>query len=113
MLGAELGTCSDTLFATIKASRAAIKTGLFHISFNLLSILLALLLFYPFMNFVKMISVNAPIERVIANSHVLFNVLGVLVFVWTIPLFEKVLNKLLPEQKTVDEKGEYILFFPK
>ena len=31
MLGAELGTCSDTLLATIKGSRAALKTGLFHL----------------------------------------------------------------------------------
>jgi phosphate:Na+ symporter len=101
MLGAELGTCSDTLFATIKASRAAIKTGLFHVAFNLMSIILGLLLFYPFMGLVKMISLNAPIERVIANAHMLFNILGVLVFVWTIPLFEKILNKLLPEKKKV------------
>jgi phosphate:Na+ symporter len=36
MLGAELGTCSDTLVATIKGSRAAIKTGLFHLTFNLI-----------------------------------------------------------------------------
>lgn len=34
MLGAELGTCSDTLIATIRGSRAAIKTGLFHLTFN-------------------------------------------------------------------------------
>jgi phosphate:Na+ symporter len=36
MLGAELGTCSDTLLATMNGSRAAIKTGLFHLVFNLL-----------------------------------------------------------------------------
>ena len=29
MLGAELGTCSDTLLATVKGSRQALKTGLF------------------------------------------------------------------------------------
>jgi Na+/phosphate symporter len=44
MLGAELGTCSDTLLATIKGSRAAIKTGLFHLTFNLLSIIIGLIL---------------------------------------------------------------------
>jgi phosphate:Na+ symporter len=41
MLGAELGTCSDTLLATIKGNRQALKTGLFHITFNLLTIILA------------------------------------------------------------------------
>lgn len=45
MLGAEFGTCSDTLLATIKGSRQALKTGLFHISLNLISIILGLIFF--------------------------------------------------------------------
>lgn len=98
MLGAELGTCSDTLLATIKGSRQALKTGLFHVTFNLLSIILGLILFYPFVDLVKTISGEASIERTIANAHMLFNIMGVLVFVWTIPLFEKLLNSLLPER---------------
>lgn len=98
MLGAELGTCSDTLLATIKGSKAAVKTGLFHLLFNLLSIIIGLLLFYPFLDLVKWISQNAPIERAVANAHMIFNISGVLIFAWTIPLFEKGLNKLMPEQ---------------
>jgi phosphate:Na+ symporter len=101
MLGAELGTCSDTLLATIKGSRQALKTGLFHVSFNLISIILGLILFYPFVDFVKYISTGASIERSVANAHMLFNILGVLIFVWTIPIFEKVLNKALPDKREV------------
>ncbi len=97
MIGAELGTCSDTLLATIKGSRQALKTGLFHVTFNLFSIILGLLLFSPFVELVKVISIDAPVERAVANAHMLFNILGVLVFVWTIPLFEKILNRLLPD----------------
>jgi phosphate:Na+ symporter len=98
MLGAELGTCSDTLIATIKGSTAAIKTGLFHLSFNLLSIIIGLIFFYPFVQFVSYLSGNAPIERAVANAHMLFNILGVIIFVWTLPLFEKALNMLLPDK---------------
>jgi len=98
MLGAELGTCSDTLLATIKGSRQALKTGLFHVSFNLISIILGLMLFYPFVDLVKYISTSASIERSVANAHMLFNILGALIFVWTIPSFEKVLNKALPDK---------------
>ena len=101
MLGAELGTCSDTLLATIKGSRQALKTGLFHVSFNLISIILGLILFYPFIDLVKYISTGASIERSVANAHMLFNILGVLIFVWTIPIFEKVLNKALPDKIAV------------
>jgi phosphate:Na+ symporter len=98
MLGAELGTCSDTLLATIKGSREALKTGLFHVIFNLLSIVLGLLLFYPFVELVKTVSTGATIERTVANAHMLFNVLGVVVFIWTVPSFEKWLNKILPDK---------------
>jgi phosphate:Na+ symporter len=101
MLGAELGTCSDTLLATIKGSIQALKTGLFHVSFNLISIILGLILFYPFVDLVKYISTGASIERSVANAHMLFNILGVLIFVWTIPIFEKVLNKALPDKHIV------------
>ena len=98
MLGAELGTCSDTLLATIKGSREALKTGLFHVIFNLLSIVLGLLLFYPFLELVKTVSTGATLERTVANAHMLFNVLGVIVFIWTVPSFEKWLNKILPDK---------------
>lgn len=98
MLGAELGTCSDTLIATIKGSRAAIKTGLFHLTFNLISIIIGLILFYPFLSLVNILSLNASPEKTIANGHMLFNILGVLIFVWTVPLFEKLLNFLLPDK---------------
>ena len=98
MLGAELGTCSDTLIATIRGSRAAIKTGLFHVSFNVLSICLGLLLFTPFVLFVNKISAGASIERSLANAHMIFNVSGVIIFAWTLPYFEKILNKLIPEK---------------
>jgi len=101
MLGAELGTCSDTLLATIKGSREALKTGLFHVIFNLLSIVLGLLLFYPFLELVKTVSAGATIERAVANAHMLFNILGVVVFIWTVPSFEKWLNKILPDKNSV------------
>jgi len=99
MIGAELGTCSDTLLATIKGTRPALKTGLFHVTFNLFSIIFGLLLFYPFIQLVNVISNGATMERTVANAHMLFNLLGVLAFMWTIPLFEKILNKLLPDRE--------------
>ncbi len=103
MLGAELGTCSDTLLATIKGNRQAIKTGLFHLLFNFITIVTGLLLFNPFLQMVEIISQHAPVERALANAHLLFNVSGVMLFVWFIPLFEKLLNRLLPEKEIISE----------
>lgn len=98
MMGAELGTCSDTLLATIRGSRQAIKAGIFHLVFNIASVITGLILFQPFFRVVEWVSGDASMERAVANGHMLFNISGVLIFVWFVPLFEKGLNALLPEK---------------
>jgi phosphate:Na+ symporter len=99
MMGAELGTCTDTLMATIKGTRQAVKTVLFHLLFNIVSIVAGILLFQPFINLVINISLQMPIERKVANAHMLFNMIGAFVFIWFIPVFEKWFNKLLPDKQ--------------
>lgn len=98
VIGAEIGTCADTLFATINGSREAFKTGLFHLIFNLTFVILGLVFFYPLVHLVDYLGSNFPIERSIANAHVLFNLGAVLIFVWILPVFERFLHKLLPEK---------------
>ncbi len=98
MIGAELGTCADTLLATIKSDRQALKTGLFHLFFNIISIGVGLLIFPWFIQFIESISGNASLEQKVANAHMAFNILGVLVFLPFIGLVEKLLNKLLPQK---------------
>lgn len=100
MLGTELGTCSDTLLASIGQSRQAVKTGFFHLFFNVCCILLGMLFFRAFVHLVLYITPNEMLERQIANAFVLFNCLGVVVFLPFIPIIEVGINKLLPE-KTV------------
>lgn len=98
MLGSELGTCADTLLATLRSNRQALKTGLFHLIFNLTSIILGLVFFRLFVALVITVSGEAEIKNQIADAHVLFNILGVLLFVGFVPLIEKFLNNLLPEK---------------
>ncbi len=98
MLGAELGTCADTLLATIKSNRQALKTGLFHLLFNLTSILIGLMLFPLFLKMVQWISAHASLERMVANGHMLFNIIGTIVFIPLIPAVENWLNKVLPDK---------------
>ena len=99
MLGAELGTCSDTLLATIRGRRQAIKAGVFHLFFNFATIILGLLLFTPFMTLVQLISGSQDIGHQIANAHVLFNVAGVIIFLPFVPLAERLLNRWIPEKE--------------
>jgi len=105
MLGAELGTVSDTLLATIKGSRQALKTGVFHLIFNLLTIIAGLLFFHPFVRLVEQLSAGSSLERTVANAHMLFNVCGVFLFAWTVPFMERLLHRWLPD-RVVSEAGK-------
>jgi phosphate:Na+ symporter len=78
MMGAEIGTCSDTLFATIGGSKSAIRAGVYHLVFNIFSVALGLLLFAPFVHFVEWASFGAGPARQLANGHMYFNTIGVL-----------------------------------
>lgn len=62
MLGAELGTCSDTLLATVPLDRQAVKTGLFHFGFNLVCIVVGLSVLPYFNEFIQSISDGASVE---------------------------------------------------
>ncbi len=95
MLGAEIGTCSDTLLAVIGRSKDAIRAGVFHLAFNIVCVFLGLLLFQQFADGVEWMSGSAPAGRKIANAHVLFNVLGVVVFAPFIPLFHRTLTAVI------------------
>lgn len=98
MLGAELGTCSDTLVATIGGKRAALKAGIFHVVFNLICIALGLLLFDAFVGLVEGISGSQDIDRQIANGHLLFNLMGVVLFLPLVGPAVRVLDWVLPER---------------
>lgn len=101
MLGAELGTCSDTLLATIKGSRQALKAGLFHLLFNIATIIIGLILFEPFVELIQILYSNADIGKKIANAHVIFNLAGVLLFLPFVGFAERFLNWLIKEKSIV------------
>jgi len=99
MLGAELGTCSDTLLATIGRSRQAIRTGLFHLFFNVITILLGVIFLGVFTKLVLAVSGNADIPRKIANAHMLFNTMGVILLAPFTGIMEKIMIKLVPSKR--------------
>lgn len=98
MLGAELGTCADTLLATIGRSRQAIRTGLFHLLFNIITIMLGVIFLGLFTKLVLAVSGNADIPRKIANAHMLFNTLGVVLLAPFTRIMEKMMIKLIPQR---------------
>lgn len=99
MLGAELGTCSDTLIAVMGGNRQAVRTGLFHLLFNIVTVIVGLLLFGPFVHLVNAISINHDPNNLIANAHFLFNAMGTILFFPLIPWIETLLNRAVPDKK--------------
>jgi phosphate:Na+ symporter len=98
MLGAEIGTCSDTLLATIGRGRPALRTGVFHLTFNLVSATLGVLLAGPLVQLTKWISGDADVGRQIANAQILFNVIGVAAVLPIVPAVAAVLERVLPDR---------------
>ena len=98
MLGAELGTCADTLVASLGRRRAALKTGLYHLAFNLTAVLLGLLLIGPFTEAVERVTAGGDLPRMVANAHTLFNVVSVLVLVWFAPAARRLFDRVLPDE---------------
>jgi len=98
MLGAEIGTVSDTLIATIGRSREAVRTAIFHLLFNSATVAAGLALINPLIWISENITPGAGEARYIANAHVLFNVIGVFSVVWFTPWIARGLKKLIPEK---------------
>lgn len=98
MLGAELGTCSDTLVALVGGKRDAIRAGLFQILFNLIPIIIGLLVFDHFLELVEMLAPKATISRQIANAQVLFSVFSVLLFLPFVNSIYRFINWIMPHK---------------
>ncbi|MBC7919951.1 MAG: Na/Pi cotransporter family protein [Ferruginibacter sp.] len=100
MLGAEIGTCADTLVATLGRSRAAVRAGIFHLLFNLATVALGVLFAAQLAGLAKWLAGGGGnVSRQIANAHVLFNVAGVVLFVGFTPLIARGLTRLIPDRE--------------
>jgi phosphate:Na+ symporter len=106
MLGAEVGTCADTLVSTIGRGSAALRTGFFHFLFNLVSAALGILFTPQLVQLTQAISGGAGIGRQVANAQMLFNILGVVLVIGFLPLIANVLAKLIPDTQADLERRQ-------
>jgi len=106
MLGAEIGTCSDTLIATIGRGRPALRTGVFHLVFNLASACVGVALAPLFVQFVDSISGGAGVGRKIAHAQMLFNCAGVALVLPFLAPIARLLERAIPEPARAAAEGE-------
>lgn len=100
MLGAEVGTCADTLVATVGRGSQALRTGVFHLLFNIITAGLGLLFAGQLAQLAQSISFGADVPRQIANAQLIFNVLGVALFIGFTPLISRALQTVIPDVKS-------------
>jgi phosphate:Na+ symporter len=103
MLGAEVGTCADTLVATIGRERPAGRTGIFHLLFNLTTAAVGIVFATQLAGFAQWISrlmgAGDDVARQIANAQLIFNLLGVALIIGFLPLIAQGLERLIPDQQ--------------
>jgi phosphate:Na+ symporter len=94
MLGAEIGTCADTLVATMGRSREALRAGVFHLLFNVASVATGLALLGPLVGLAQ--TLGGDVARQVANAHVAFNVVGVATVILLLTPIARALEHLVP-----------------
>lgn len=82
MMGAELGTCVDTLLSTIGQTRDAVRTGVFQFLFNIFNVVLLVGFTEELAGLAQSLSPGftaTAVAKQIAHAHVMFNCFGVVV----------------------------------
>ncbi|MEM9351729.1 MAG: Na/Pi symporter [Planctomycetota bacterium] len=102
MLGAEIGTVSNTLVATAGRSREAVRTGVFHFVFNAASVVCGLLFIGPLISLAERLPGEGA-QNVIANAQIAFNVIGVAITLCLLPVIAPALMRLIPPKTTKSE----------
>ncbi len=117
VLGENIGTTITALFASLGATTNARRAAYFHVIFNMLGVLWITAIFSWYVKIVPQIVnvdvlqpkiVNGEITfpgttAAIAATHSIFNVINTLIFLPFVPLFVKLLQKLVPS-KSYKEK---------
>lgn len=103
MLGAEIGTCADTLLATLGRSREAVRAGIFHLLFNVVTVAVGVMLLQPLVTFVT--SLGGDAAQQLANAHVTFNVLGSMAVVLFLAPIGRALHRLVPPAGSERQTG--------
>ena len=95
VLGANIGTCSTALMASLHAPAEARRVAWAHVLFKVIGVGLLVPVLPLFERLIS--STGGDLARQIANAHTLFNVLMALCFLPFLGLFAKLLTRLVPE----------------
>ena len=107
VMGENIGTTATANLAALGAGIEARRAALAHLLFNVFGVVWVLVVFYPFVDMVcRLVGYNpsmsgqaARIPVVLAMFHTCFNVLNTALLIGFIPQIERLVCRLLPENK--------------
>ena len=107
MLGANIGTCSTALIASMRAPVEARRVAWAHVYFKIFGVLLVLPFLGPFQKLV--IATTPDLARQIANANTLFNIIMAVCFLPLTGLFAKLIVSMVPEKEEEKKFGPLYL----
>ncbi len=93
VLGANIGTTSTALIASLVMDRAAKQTAVAHFLFNVIGVVIIIPLFVPFLGFVG--NLSDGIASRIANAHLIFNLASAAIFLVFIKSFSSLVRLIV------------------
>lgn len=100
ILGQNIGTCSTPLLASVGASKAAKRSAVVHLYFNVIGSLIVLVLIYSFKTFVGIPFWNDVMNMGdIANFHTIFNIVVTFAFIPFTKLLAKLAELTVPDKE--------------
>ena len=72
ILGTNVGTCITALIASVGTTLSAKRAAIAHLTFNVCGVIVAMILFRPFVGFVA--DTATTVTRQAANAHTIFNI---------------------------------------
>jgi len=120
LLGSNIGTTITAILSSVGANLNAKKAAAAHFTFNVLGAGLVIGLLYIIPDFANKISVflnslfklfgrtSSP-ERLLANTHTLFNIVNTLIWLPFIGFMVKFVNKIIPGQDDSIKRGLYYI----
>ncbi|MFP4478558.1 MAG: Na/Pi cotransporter family protein [Candidatus Izemoplasmatales bacterium] len=108
VLGDNIGTTVTSIFASIGGSSSAKRTALVHVLFNLFGTVVFLILLRPYANLVAWVASSAVGEGYLTNkltisiSHVMFNLMTIIVLFFFIKQIVWSVTKLIPTKGELD-----------
>ena len=99
LFGQNIGTCITAVLASIGTNRAAKKTTVIHLLFNLIgtAIFTILCIFVPVTDWVAMLAPDNVTQQ-IANMHTIFNIATTLLLLPAGQYLARIADKILPEK---------------